>query len=143
MEWDITETTPEERIALLEWADYYKANRDLLHSGKVVRADGIDASAYVHGVVSQDLSRAIYSYAQLTPAGAVKPANFLLPGLDPKRTYRVRRVEFAGTAGVLENPTPAWVDGIETTGKVLAEIGLRPQRIYPENAFVIEVTAAP
>lgn len=143
LEWDITESTPEERIALREWADYYKANRDLLHGGKVVRADGIDESAYVHGVVTKDQSRAIYTYVQLTPAGAVKPSNFLLPGLDPERTYRVRRVEFGGTAGVLENPAPSWVIGVETTGKVLAELGLRPQRIYPENAFVIEVTAAP
>ena len=41
-----------------KWADYYKANRELLHSGRVVRVDHPEAETLVHGVVAQDGSRA-------------------------------------------------------------------------------------
>lgn len=141
IEWDLTLTTPEERAHLRAWADYYKANRDLLHSGRVVRADGIDAAALVHGVIAADGSRALFAYAQLDTAGASKPSHFTLPGLDAASRYRVRMVEPAGESVILDRrPMPEWAAGIEVTGSVLAHVGLRPPRVFPESAFLVEVT---
>lgn len=139
IEWDISTCSEQEIAQLRDWADYYKANRDLLHTGTVVRVDGIDESAYVHGVVAQDKSRALFVYAQLTAARASKPDNFVLQGLDPARNYTVRLRHFADAPKVLESPLPAWAAGVTLPGDVLMSIGLRPQRIYPEQAFVIEL----
>lgn len=140
IEWDISTTTDEERRYLRAWADYYRASRDLLHGGSVVRVDGIDPAALVHGVVASDQSRALFAYVQMTAAQASKPDNLLLAGLDPNQQYQVRMVEPAGPAQVLESPRPAWADGIEVSGEVLMKIGLRPPRIVPESAILIEVT---
>lgn len=140
IEWDITKTTAEERAALRQWASYYTSNRDLLHAGRVVRADGIDSAALVHGVVAPDGSRAIYAYVQLETAQASKPANLLLPGLDPAAAFSVRMVEFGAPARTLQGPQPAWCDGVTLGGAVLGQAGLRPPRLFPENAVLIEVT---
>lgn len=139
IEWDITTTTPGEREHLREWADYYKANRALFHSGRVVRADDIDPAAVVYGVVAQDGSRAAYAYAQVATAGTSKPANLLLPGLDPAGVYRVRMQQFGEAARTLQGPQPSWAEGVELSGAVLAQAGLRPPRLFPENAVLIEV----
>ncbi len=137
IEWDITTTTAEERAALTSWIAFYKAHRGLLHSGRVVRADDVDPAAYVHGVVAQDGSQALFVYAQIEAARASKPAHFLLPGLDPQARYRVSMHEPAGPAGVLQSPRPAWADGLVLPGSVLAKVGLRPPRVHPESAFLV------
>ena len=142
IEWDITETTNAERSLLAEWAAYYKANRDLLHSGRVVRVDHTDAAALVHGVVAHDRSAAIFCYAQVAAAGGVLPSAALIPGLDPDARYRVRRVEPAGRAPAMQHADPMWVDGVVTTGAALATIGLRPPILHPEQAILIEIVRA-
>lgn len=139
IEWDITATTAEERTHLRAWIDFYKEHRRLLHSGDVVRVDGVDSAAFVHGVVSADRSQGLFVYAQLEAARASKPANFVLAGLDPAARYRVSMHQPAGEASVLQSPRPSWADGAVLSGSVLQDIGLRPQRVYPESAFVVLV----
>lgn len=138
IEWDITETTPVEREALKSWASYYKANRGLLHTGRMVRIEQPDDTAFVHGVVAQDKSRAIFAYAQLRPAGGTKPSAFQLAGLDPLASYRVKMVEPAGKAMYMQQQMPKWLDGVVLTGAALSRIGLRPPILAPENAILIE-----
>lgn len=142
IEWDITETTNAERSHLAEWAAYYKANRELLHSGRVVRVDHSDTAALVHGVVAHDRSAAIFCYAQVAAPGAVLPSPALIPGLDPDARYRVRRIEPAGRAPAMQHADPTWVDGVITTGAALATIGLRPPILHPEQAILIEIVLA-
>lgn len=139
IEWDITQTTPQEREHLRAWAEYYKANRGLFHSGTVVRSDDIDPAAVVYGVVAQDLSRAVFVYAQVATAQASKPPNLLLSGLDPAAIYRVTLRQFGDEARTLQGPQPSWRDGAVLSGAVLAQAGLRPPRLFPENAVLIEV----
>ncbi len=138
IEWDITETTPVEREALKSWASYYKANRGLLHSGKMIRIEQPDDTAFVHGVVAHDQSRAIFAYAQLRPAGGTKPGAFRLAGLDPLASYRVKMVEPAGKAMYMQQQMPKWLDGVVLTGAALSRIGLRPPILAPENAILVE-----
>ena len=141
LEWDITETTPEQRVHLANWASYYKANRDLLHSGNVVRIDHSDPAALVHGVVAADQSRAIFAYVQVDTTDATKPDAVLLRGLNPAGVYRVEAVYPAGKPSVMQIVEPAWLaNGIQVSGAVLSEIGVRPPVLRPENALLIEVT---
>ncbi len=139
LEWDITETTPEEREHLAVWSAYYRAHRSLLHSGRVVRVEQTDDAAYVHGVVSHDRSEAIFAYVQLDTADASNPPRFRIPGLDPQAAYRVRVAEPAGPAQTVQRANPAWMGGVVLTGAALAEVGLRPPILSPENAILIEL----
>ncbi|MBG6059041.1 alpha-galactosidase [Cryobacterium sp. MP_M5] len=140
IEWDVTEATESERLALASWAAYYKRKRGLLHSGRMVRVDQPDDTSFVHGVVAQDGAEALFAYVQLAAACGSNPARFLLPGLDPDTRYRVRMLEPAGTSGVVQMKAPPWTtDGVEATGLALALVGLRPPILLPENAILIEL----
>lgn len=139
LEWDITETTADERRHLASWSAYYRRHRALLHSGRMVRVEQQDATAYVHGVVAHDRSEAIFAYVQLDTAGPSNPPRFRMPGLDPHATYRVAASEPAGAARTIQRVTPAWMDGAVLTGAALADVGLRPPILAPENAILIEL----
>ena len=139
IEWDITETTEDERGALASWIDYYKSKRGLLHSGRMVRVDQPDDDAFVHGVVSPDLAEAVFAYVQLDAARASVAPRFRVPGLDPAGVYQVRVVEPAGPSLSMQARAPEWMSGVEVTGSALAQIGLRPPILMPENAILIEL----
>ncbi|MFM6966199.1 MAG: alpha-galactosidase [Rhodoluna sp.] len=139
LEWDLTQTTDEERAALKSWAAYYKANRSLIHSGRMVRIEQKDDSAFVHGVVAQDKSRAIFALVALRGMPSSTPNALRLEGLDAAANYRVKLVEPAGKAHYIGRQSPKWFDGVVLTGAALAQVGVRPPVLAPENAILIEV----
>ncbi|HMR49732.1 MAG TPA: alpha-galactosidase [Arachnia sp.] len=143
VEWDLTKASPEDREELACWIALYKEHRALLHSGVALRLDSSDPARRVHGVVSHDLSEAILGIVQLKPGLSHPPAKLRIPGLDPDRTYRVAPLspgdELLRFRGVW---APAWwAAGIELTGRVLAESGLRAPNQYPEHAAIVRLVA--
>ena len=141
VEWDVTQASMDERKALKVWADFYKSNRDLLHAGTSVRVDYPDSHAYLYGVISGDQSRALFTYAQLTPTVAVHPAPMKFRGLLAHRSYKVNPVFPAGTPHFMLHKRPEWMDGITLTGRELEVIGLATPILGPEQAMMIEITA--
>lgn len=141
LEWDLTETSQIEREQLAEWVSYYKTNRELLHSGTVIRMDYPDASAFVHGVVSKDRTQAIFAYAQLEASEWSKPSPVTFRGLDPVRKYKVRRVELGGPPQTNQWAGPSWQDGIVLSGASLQNVGLKMPILRPANALLFEVAA--
>jgi alpha-galactosidase len=140
LEWDLTETTPEERELLKSWTTYYKANRELLHSGRVVRVDPSESNAWIHGVVAKDQSKGIFAYVQNTMSTFALPSNLRLAGLDEAATYQVKMVSPAGGYLSTQKYDPEWLQGVEVSGAFLMSSGLRPPILKPENAFLLEVT---
>lgn len=138
LEWDITKTTDEEKSLLKTFIDFYKEKRSLIHSGRMTRVE-IDPSTFVHGVVAQDQSQALFAYVTLAAAAGSRPSAIMLPGLSPKKSYQVRAVFPAGEPIYLQRTQVEWLSGIELTGEALASVGLRPPVLYPENAMLIEV----
>jgi alpha-galactosidase len=139
IEWDLTETNEQERAQLKSWTDYYKKNRSLIHSGKIVRVDQPDETTFVHGVVAQDQSRALFAFVQLRPATGTAPASIRLEGLEPSATYRVVAEQPAGEAMFMSQKSPGWLTGAVLTGEALSRIGLRPPILAPENAILIAI----
>jgi alpha-galactosidase len=140
LEWDLTETTPAERATLRSWTDYYKANRQLLHSGRVARVDATDATAWTHGVVAQDGSRGIFAYVALGMSQFALPASMRLAGLDANALYEVKLVTPAGGYLSTQKFDPEWINGVTVDGGFLMNQGLRAPIVKPENAFLLEVT---
>ena len=140
IEWDITKASSTERDFLTSWVSYYKSNRDLLHSGKVVRVSQPDDAIWVHGVVNASQTKAIFSVAHLAAVSAIKPPLIQLAGLNPEFSYRVRMVQPAGPAETIQSKTPDWANGAVISGDVLLQHGLRGEKIQPENAYLIEIT---
>ena len=140
LEWDITTCTKEELAQLKSWSDYYKAKRDLIHSGNPVRVDTPD-EYFLQGVVSLDHSKALFSYATLQSSSGSRPDALCFPGLDENRIYRVQAVYPAGEPKFIQRTQVAWLEGVTLSGKALAQVGVRAPILYPENALLIEIEA--
>jgi alpha-galactosidase len=139
IEWDIASASEKERAELAEWIGVYKAERDLLHSGRVVHGDGDDPVS-VYGVVSDDRARALYAVASLATSSWSSARPIRMPGLDPARRYRIERT---GPAPAYASSGSGWTgDGpIELAGSVLTRVGVVLPILRPETAAVLRVTA--
>lgn len=141
IEWDLTQASADEKKVLTEWALFYKNNRELLHSGTSIRMDYPDSHAYLYGVVANNQSRALFTYAQLTPTIAVHPSPMKFRGLDPNRAYEVKPLFPGGTPHFMLHKKPDWMSGITLTGRELEVIGLSTPILGPEQAMMIELLA--
>jgi alpha-galactosidase len=142
LEWDITETTSAERELLRSWASYYKTNRELLHSGHMVRVATHEPTLSLHGVVAADKSRAIFAMVQEGVTTSSRPQPLTFPGLDPDREYRVSEVRPAGDPHYWQiDPTPWVAAPVVLSGRVLAEVGLTAPILTSEQATLIEIVA--
>ncbi|MDQ1204452.1 alpha-galactosidase [Microbacterium sp. SORGH_AS 862] len=141
IEWDLSAATPEERDELAEWVAYYKRMRPLIHGGTTVRRALEDGDLWLHGAVAVDLSEALYLVTlrerHITwPVGRVR-----LPGLDPRRRYRLRA---SGPAlePYDERIHPSWwIDGTVLTGAALAEVGVHVPALDPDQVALLYVEA--
>ncbi|OLF06153.1 alpha-galactosidase [Actinophytocola xinjiangensis] len=136
LEWDISALSDHELDALSAGIAYYHQVRDLLHTGELVRADHPDPSAYVHGMVTRE--RALFAYVQLTTSERSVPAAMRLPGLDPDARYQLTPVAPVGQPLTMGRAGPEWEPRV-LTGRALAEVGVRPPLLAPEQAWLVEV----
>ena len=65
IEWDLTQADPGELADLAAWIRLYKEHRALIHTGRMIRLDTPDDTAWMHGVIAADQSAALMSYVQL------------------------------------------------------------------------------
>jgi alpha-galactosidase len=124
VEWDITRAGDDELAELAAWIRLYKQHRALLHSGRVVRIDTPDDTAWMQGVVAADRSAALMSYVQLDEPRNDQPAALRVPGLDPARRYRITDVTPGQRRARRRGRAEAGIPGMEASGAALAQIGL-------------------
>jgi alpha-galactosidase len=141
LEWDLTQTTAEEREVLRTWANYYKTNRELLHTGTVVRVDQQDDAVFVHGVVSKDKTRGIFAWVTLSGQAGSRPNAIRFEGLDHNKNYRLKAVYPAGEPRWQQRAAPGWLSGVTLSGAALTGTGVRAPIVYPEQALLIEIEA--
>jgi alpha-galactosidase len=149
VEWNLLECDDDELDAIRAWAALYRELRPLLHSGRVVHADGLDAGAALEGVVAHDASRAVYRWSRTETAPQTRSGAVTLPGLDALAAARVRvriREEF-GAPTTMGDMEPAWVDaarrpdGIVLPSAALSTVGLPLPSLAPQQAMIIDVGA--
>jgi alpha-galactosidase len=143
IEWDLRTASPDELTELAEWIALYKAERDLIHSGSVVRSDYPDDSFWCHGVVSHDQRRALFSFVAVDTSVAAQPGRVRLSGLDPTSVYRVEPVQLSlGSLVKTRSGLPDWLTTeTSVSGALLEPIGLQAPMLYPEQALVLRLTA--
>ena len=129
VEWDLARASAEEIERLSQWIAWYKENRDVLNTGRLVRVDVPQASGvYLHGVVTPE--RGIYAYTQVETPSVWSVGAVPLPGLDPDSRYRVRPLGLTvpgGDAG----------EGVVLSGRHLATAGVRAPDVRPEQTRII------
>ncbi|NNC11396.1 alpha-galactosidase [Planctomonas sp. JC2975] len=148
MEWDVRTLGEGERDQLREVIAFYKANRDLIHSGRAVHVDRPGTEDAAYGTVAHDRSRALLAYVVLATSPNETPARLRIPGLDPDRHYRVAPGLPVDPHAVAFGAVPVWLkDAIASgeaavvSGRVLAEAGLPLPALHPEHAMVLELVA--
>ena len=141
IEWDVAALSDDERAELAWWVDLYRSERDLLHSGRIVRGDHPDPALWVHGVVTPE--RGLFAVVQLASSPTARPLPVRLPGLDRDRAYRVEVVAGADSTPRLHSLTSWTGHGTRPalTGAALGSAGLGLPTLAPESALVLRVLA--
>ena len=141
IEWDLTTVDERKREEIAEWVALAKRLRPLIASGRVVHVDGTEPGIDVRGVVAADAASAVFTVVQTASSAAYPAGRVRMPGLDPARVYRVQvRMRDGEDAG--QSPLEWAGAEIVMTGLELAETGLRPPVQRPQQAMVLEITAA-
>jgi alpha-galactosidase len=136
IEWDLTTLDQAQREQLAEWIHFYKRFRGLLHSGRVVHADSLNSALQLEGVVSTDGQQGLFRLSALDLPDRLPAGRVPLPGLDPDTTYQVTAVSPAASAFKLS--PPFWFpDGVTRTGRTLAEVGLMPPLLRPDELIFL------
>ena len=141
IEWNITEASDSELEVLREYVAFYKKNRDLIHSGDIVRSDVIIGNAQMYGTVSKDKKSAVFSYMQLTSLDNFGPLVATFDGLDAKTTYTITVNEKLSAPEFLQKAAPGWWPSVTMTGEQLSNIGLQLPVFKPESGLLFEIRA--
>jgi alpha-galactosidase len=140
LERDLTSLKKDELALLKNWIDLYKSERNLLHTGDVVRMDYPDTSHYLHGVISQDQSEALLSYVQLRPIVASHAPKISIRGLKANSRYTITVFSAAGEAEYMGITPPPWIEsGATMYGSELENVGLPAPILRPENALLLKI----
>ncbi|MGW6337024.1 alpha-galactosidase [Nocardia rhamnosiphila] len=145
IEWDLTTTTAEERVALADWIAVYKRYRELLHTGRVVRVASPDPVVWAHGVLARDRRSALMAQVTIDESSSQRPPRLRVPGLDP--TVRYSAYWVGPVPGAAAAPYPSTVHPVgplgENTalGHTLASVGLPMPARHPHTVTLVEVTA--
>jgi alpha-galactosidase len=113
-----------------------------LATGTVVRSDHPDATLWLHGVVSDDRSEAVYAAVAVAAASTAPHGQVPLPGLDPAQRYRVEPFPPGDVVtGPEYEPSAWWQDGVVLPGAALASAGVQIPAMHPEQLVLIRVAA--
>jgi alpha-galactosidase len=143
IEWDLRTASAAELDELAAWVNLYKAERALIHSGRVVRSDYPDDAYWAHGVVSQDQDRALFAFVAMSTTDQARPGRIRIPGLNAETSYRIEPVELSAAAltRTAAGPPSWWTEPTTVTGHLLAGIGLQGPLLYPEQALLFRLVA--
>ncbi len=130
-------------IAVLKKAvSLYKTHRNLLHSGKFHRLDTPDFMNAV-GVVSQDQSEALFSWAILHTNPHTVPGQARFTGLNPDKTYWLQLIWpqnwHSRTSPSITEAADLAGNGCAFSGAALMSAGLQLPQVFPETVFLFHL----
>jgi alpha-galactosidase len=140
IEWNLLDLSDAELDDLRQIVAVHKEHRPLLHTGDVVRFDGVGEHALAHGVYSSDRSAALVAFVQLHTAPAPSPAPLRLPGLEPTARYSIDVLPLPGGWEPTTGRGPEWpAKGIVLSGRQLAAHGVQLPVMAPESALLLRL----
>lgn len=137
IEWDLAQASDDELASLEWWIGWYKANREVLCTGELVRVDMPDPDVFFKGIITP--GKAIFSLSMLRVTTCSSLGRLRFPGLDPDARYRVTLVDHQPV------PPTHWVawrtrpEPVRMSGRALAEAGVRAPHLLPCSAVLFEL----
>lgn len=141
VEWDLTGLTDDELDRVADWVRLYRETRDLLHGGRVVRADLPDPTLQLDGVVAADGSDALFRLSLLDLGTSWPPPRVLLPGLRPEHVYDVTLQAPGDRPARTGRGRVGWVDGVRLSGRALATLGLQTPLLRVDQSVLVRCRA--
>ena len=125
IEWNLLAATDDELAAVERIVSMHKAHRALLHGGRTVRIDVEDEAVSAFVVVAPDQDEAIVSVSQIATSRGLPVGPIRIPGLDLDGTYWLEQLALDERRLGLAKQQPAWLEGVEISGRQLAVAGCR------------------
>ena len=139
-EMDPRELSDDEAGVLKQATAWYKANRDWLHRGHILRLDSDDPAVTGELQLAEDGRRFVAFVGQTAPSSQVLPRPIRLTGLKPDARYRVRLHNPEQTAPVSRGQVALKRDALVLSGRMLMDQGLQLPIAFPATLWVIEGT---
>ncbi len=138
IEMDPRDLDEHEQQVLADAIALHKKHRELIHSGGLVRLEGAENEVRF-GIVSENKSKALYSYNLLAETLRYAPDKFNFVGLNPDVSYQL---DLIWPSKVKEYSTSVLsvVDGQVFAGEALIEFGLQLPILDPQSALIFELT---
>ena len=145
IEWNLLKEPDDALAKLAVWVAEFKKHRDWFAIDTCVHADSSDPAVRLDGMVMPNRNAAIYRFTQLTTSQTYPAAPVHLPGLDPKRKYRISPLDPSLDLEGLTNgqSTLGWwnEEGVALTGEALQRYGIRPPSLHPQQAVLFKAVA--
>jgi alpha-galactosidase len=141
IEMDPRSLTAQERSTLKEALSVHKANRELIHTGNLVRLNNNDYSIDF-GVISQDKSSALFAYNCVSESLRVLPNKYLFKGLNADALYKLELVWPISVDKVKQYSASILnvIDGELFTGELLMQQGMQLPLLDPQSSLVFKLT---
>lgn len=136
IEWDLAQASPDEIAQLSGWIEWYKANRDVIATGRLVRIAMPEPGVYFKGVVGD--RKAIYSLSMELPTNSANLGRLRFLGLEKDRRYRVTIIDKQLVPPLHRVPWERRSADLVLTGAQLGQVGLRAPQLQPATAVLFE-----
>lgn len=137
MEMDPRELTEHDITCLQAGTDLFKANRHLIHHGKLHRFD-FNGDSLDFGYVDSDKSEAIFAYNSVHESRRTIPRKFKFVGLNPKQQYTLNLV---WPTELNEHSTSilSTIEGKVFTGEALMQFGMQLPVTFPQTSLIFKL----
>jgi alpha-galactosidase len=138
VEWNLLTLTDKEKDGLRSAIEFYKEQRDFLHSESFVRVDHPDSSIDIRGVYSPD-AEGLFAVTRLHSGPSNHSAPLQFPMFRDAGELTVEVIHLGTPRWALHRSLPQWVTQSPSTmsGAMLANVGLPMPSLLPESSFLI------
>lgn len=137
-EMDPRELSDEEADTLRRVTAWYRANREWMMSGDILRLDSDDPSTIAEMTISADGSRFVVFAGRVKSGTQALPRPLRLTGLDFAAVYVLRLVNPEDVNGLSKADIALKTGEVRLNGRVLTDLGLSTPFAWPATMWVIE-----
>lgn len=138
MEMDPRELTPQDTKYLQEGLALYKANRALIHKGRLYRID-LNGNSIDFGVVNEDKSEALFAYNSVVETRRTMPRKYRFDGLDSQARYKLEMV-WPSELHEFSRSIISLIQGKTYSGEVLMQFGMQLPIVVPQTSLIFSLT---
>ncbi len=137
-EMDLRELTPQAEAELTAVTAWWKANRDWMHAGDILRLDADDPAVTAEMQVARDRGRFVVFAGISQASGQILPRPLRLTGLDPDATYRIALKNPEDAPPQSRGPVALKQGPLTLSGQYLMTQGILLPWAWPATMWVVE-----